>query len=70
MKYTLIVLAEDATFCGIRCGSAPYQLYDRFPNATDHYIKVYPEAGHGLHLHHYAQELMNDTLGFLKRNGF
>ncbi|KAL4890077.1 Alpha/Beta hydrolase protein [Aspergillus ambiguus] len=61
---------QDATFCGRACGSAPYELYDRFPNATDHDIKVYPQAGHGIHLHHYAQQLMDDTLAFLKRNGF
>ena len=61
---------EDAIFCGRACGSAPYELYNKFPNASDHDIKVYREAGHGIHLHNYAQELMNNTLAFLKRNGY
>nr|POF15336.1 hypothetical protein CFP56_42225 [Quercus suber] len=61
---------QDATFCGRSCGAAPYELFTRFPNASDHDIKVYPQAGHGIHLHNYAQQLMNDTLAFLHRNGY
>lgn len=62
---------RDSTFCGGEfCGSQPYALYDKFPQAMDHVIKVYPETGHLILFHHSAPALIKDTLRFLAEHGF
>lgn len=66
-----LTFAGDATFCGGKfCGSQPYALYDKFPRAKEHEVKVYPETGHLILFHHAAQGLMVDSLAFLKKHGF
>lgn len=65
------LILGDSTFCGGQfCGSQPYALYDKFPQAMDHVIKVYPETGHLILFHHSAPALMKDTLRFLAEHGF
>ncbi|KAL1623263.1 hypothetical protein SLS56_008368 [Neofusicoccum ribis] len=62
---------QDSTFCGgENCRSQPYAVYDKFPNASSHDVKVYPETGHQILYHHSGQDLMADTLEFLKAHGF
>ncbi|KAK0615282.1 Alpha/Beta hydrolase protein [Bombardia bombarda] len=62
---------QDSTFCGGRyCRQQPYQIYEIFPNAAIHSINVYPDTGHLIIYHHSAPQLMNDTLRFLRANGF
>ncbi|KAF4543310.1 Alpha beta hydrolase fold protein [Lasiodiplodia theobromae] len=62
---------RDSTFCGGEvCGSQPYALFDKFPKASTHDIKVYPETGHLILYHYSGQDLMTDTLSFLKNVGF
>jgi len=52
------------------CGSQPYALYDKFPSALDHDVKVYPETGHLVLFHQSAQALMADSLAFLRKHDF
>ncbi|KAM5346099.1 hypothetical protein ACJ41O_009104 [Fusarium nematophilum] len=56
---------HDSTFCPRRCGSQPYEVYDRFPLATKHVVKVYEDTGHALLYHRAAPILMQDALTFL-----
>lgn len=58
----------DATFCGRECGSQPYALYDYFPAASEHIIKVYEKTGHALLYHRAAPQVMADAREFLDRH--
>ncbi|KAH7325590.1 Alpha/Beta hydrolase protein [Stachybotrys elegans] len=58
----------DTIFCGRRCGSEPYALYDHFPHATEHVIKVYENTGHALLYHRAAPLVMEDIRVFLDRH--
>ncbi|KAI0156430.1 hydrolase [Xylariaceae sp. FL1272] len=57
---------NDGIFCGGLCGDKPYGVYDRFPHASLHKVKIYPRAGHALIYHQCARELQKDVAGFLK----
>ncbi|KAI1381059.1 Alpha/Beta hydrolase protein [Hypoxylon crocopeplum] len=62
---------RDSTFCGGKfCREQPYALYNRFPKAQAYDIKIYEETGHLILYHHSAQQLMVDTIGFLRDQGF
>lgn len=56
---------HDSTFCPRKCGSQPYAVYDRFPQAADHVVKVYENTGHALMYHHTGPLLLQDTVDFL-----
>ncbi|ROT35239.1 alpha/beta-hydrolase [Sodiomyces alkalinus F11] len=56
---------QDTTFCRKTCGSQPYAVYDRFPQANDHVVKVYENTGHALMYHHAAPNLYRDVQDFL-----
>ncbi|RYP38018.1 hypothetical protein DL767_002746 [Monosporascus sp. MG133] len=59
---------NDASFCGRKCGSQPYALYDRFPAASDHVVKVYENTGHAILYHNAAPALMKDARDFLEKH--
>ncbi|TGJ75889.1 hypothetical protein E0Z10_g10944 [Xylaria hypoxylon] len=62
---------QDSTFCGGQfCREQPYAVYDMFPKAKAHEVKVYEETGHLILYHHTAPKLMADTLAFLHSQGF
>ncbi|CRK45151.1 hypothetical protein HYQ45_013183 [Verticillium longisporum] len=56
---------HDSTFCPRKCGSQPYGVYDQFPLASEHVVKVYKDTGHALLYHRTAPLVMQDTLSFL-----
>lgn len=60
--------ANDGTFCGKKCGSQPYQVYDRFPLASTHAVKVYENTGHAIMYHHAGPLLMTDVKAFLEEH--
>ena len=55
----------DSTFCPGRCGSQPYEVYDRFPKAAEHVVRVYENTGHAVLHHHAGPSFMKDALDFL-----
>lgn len=57
---------NDASFCGRRCTGQPYALYDKFPAASDHVVRVYPNTGHALLYHRQAPAVMRDASEFLR----
>jgi pimeloyl-ACP methyl ester carboxylesterase len=59
---------NDGTFCGASCGSAPYEIYDRFPRASDYDVKVYPRTGHALMYHTVAPEIQRNVRDFIKKH--
>ncbi|KAL7622051.1 hypothetical protein AAE478_007552 [Parahypoxylon ruwenzoriense] len=62
---------QDSTFCGGRyCREQPYAVYNKFPQAQTHDIKIYGETGHLILYHHSAVQLIADTLNFLKTHVF
>ena len=59
-------LSDDGTFCGGEvCGSQPYALYEKFPAASDHEIRVYEKTGHAILYHHAGSQMMEDVKEFL-----
>ncbi|KAL8680156.1 MAG: hypothetical protein Q9186_003623 [Xanthomendoza sp. 1 TL-2023] len=62
---------DDSTFCGgTKCIGQPYEVYNRYPKATDHVVKVYKETGHLVLFHRAGLQLMEDSLHFLEAHGF
>ncbi|KAK4642730.1 hypothetical protein QC761_400190 [Podospora bellae-mahoneyi] len=62
---------QDSTFCGGQyCKHQPWDLYRKFPEATGYDVKVYPETGHLILYHDTAEQLMTDTVKFLRKHGF
>ena len=62
--------SEDSTFCGgVKCLQQPYGLYEKYPNAKAHDVRVYEDTGHAIMYHPTAQDLMADTVAFLRANG-
>ncbi|KAL9038873.1 MAG: hypothetical protein Q9180_002869 [Flavoplaca navasiana] len=62
---------NDSTFCGgTRCIGQPYELYNRYPEASNHTVQVYENTGHLILMHHAGARLMEDSLHFLKAHGF
>ncbi|KAI4268779.1 MAG: hypothetical protein LQ337_007655 [Flavoplaca oasis] len=60
----------DSEFCGIRCIGQPYEVYNRYPEASNHTVQVYENTGHQVLLHHTGTRLMEDSLHFLRSHGF
>ncbi len=58
---------NDATFCGRKCVGQPYELYNRFPRARTHEVKVYPNTGHAVLYHRTGPTAMKDIQHFLER---
>ncbi|KAI2488250.1 Hydrolase [Pyrenophora tritici-repentis] len=57
---------NDGTFCGgPKCGSQPYAVYDKFPTASAHDVKVYANTGHAILYHRSGPKLMEDVQSFL-----
>ncbi|KAI5814561.1 Alpha/Beta hydrolase protein [Pyronema omphalodes] len=62
---------NDSTFCGgEKCSTAPYDIVKRFPEAKVHNVRVYKDTGHLVLLHKTGPQLIEDSLRFLKENGF
>ncbi|CAO1604876.1 hypothetical protein XANCAGTX0491_008417 [Xanthoria calcicola] len=62
---------NDSTFCGgTKCIGQPYELYNRYPEASNHTVQVYESTGHLILFHHAGAQLMEDSLHFLKAHGF
>lgn len=59
---------NDTSFCGTSCGIKPYELYVRFPQASEHIIKVYENTGHALLYHRASGQVQKDCLDFLDRH--
>lgn len=66
----ILILQEDATFCGFHCGDSPALAYDYIPKAASYDIKVYPNTGHQVLFHHTGPQFMQDAIKFLKNSGF
>lgn len=63
--------SDDSAFCGgTKCIGQPYEVYNRYPEASDHTVKVYKSTGHLILLHHAGARLMEDCLQFLKAHEF
>ncbi|KAI9150314.1 Epoxide hydrolase [Paramyrothecium foliicola] len=60
--------SNDVFFCGQRCTSEPYDVYDNLPNAADHVIKVWPNTGHAILAHRVAPTVIRDVREFLDRH--
>ncbi|KAL8915288.1 MAG: hypothetical protein Q9172_006906 [Xanthocarpia lactea] len=62
---------DDNTFCGgPRCLGQAYEVYNRYPAASNHTVKVYANTGHLILYHHTGTQLMEDSLQFLRAHGF
>ena len=67
----LVFWSDDSTFCGgTQCLGQPYEVYNRYPEASNHTVQVYESTGHHILLHHTGPRLMEDSLHFLRANGF
>lgn len=67
----LVFWSDDSTFCGgTKCIGQPYELYNRYPEASNHTVQVYESTGHLILFHHAGAQLMEDSLHFLKAHGF
>ncbi|KAI4259645.1 MAG: hypothetical protein L6R42_004475, partial [Xanthoria sp. 1 TBL-2021] len=62
---------NDSAFCGgTKCIGQPYEVYSRYPEASDHTVKVYESTGHLILLNHAGARLKEDCLQFLKAHEF
>jgi pimeloyl-ACP methyl ester carboxylesterase len=59
---------NDVFFCGQRCTSEPYGVYENLPNAVDHEVKVWPRTGHAILAHRVAPQAIRDVQAFLDRH--
>ena len=61
-------LLDDVTFCGPNCEDHHLEVYNRFPNASDHFAKAYPNTGHNILLHYSGADMMNDVMTFVNKH--
>lgn len=59
---------NDVFFCGERCLSEPYAVYDNLPNAADHVVRVWPNTGHAILFHSVAPQAIRDMGDFLDKH--
>ncbi|KAL2869044.1 alpha/beta hydrolase [Aspergillus lucknowensis] len=59
---------QDSSFCPKVCGSQPYAIYDSFPAASNHVVRVYDNTGHALLYHHVAPQVIRDARLYLDQH--
>lgn len=59
---------NDPILCGVFSTNQHLEVYNMFPNASDHAALLYPNNGHNILLHRPAPQVMSDVLQLIRRN--
>lgn len=64
----LLSFLDDPILCGVFSTNQHLEVYNMFPNASDHAALLYPNNGHNILLHRPAPQVMSDVLQLIRRN--